>query len=529
MSDKFKRRRSRTGTRSTRFGPRQLVPVESVRPARMGKVELAACAAVIIVATALIVLVWIVTTRAMQEQRTEIRDRTEAVLAGQAAVMAETISHELLLIDQSLIILQDAWRTDSDSVDLNKWQQKMPALTAVTDDLFICDEQHIIRQDILPQAVGQGVGAAYVTFPHGSLEHLESNGTTDKETLLLQGELGAPIDARQFLMYIVRPLDHPAGWLLGASYRSAELTKLFAQAALGNNAVVALTDTRRGVVQAVVGPAARRPVTDISKMPLFDLMSRAPAGTWAGQTGIDGIERLHAFHRIGDRDMAVLVGTTMAEVMAPAKDLVGGMRALAFVATALVVAIGALVLWGLSNIRADRRQKRVFDRYKNELDRLRSGETVITARADLNAARLQIVLDNTTDGVALFDSGLRLVQWNHPFQRGIGIDPRQGMSLDTMLREQAARGLLGSIADIEREVIRRVAVLRAGDAAGLKQLGPNHETLVLRGLPIAEGGFMLLLNGLTTWEPAPPPPPSTEMDRSVAAEPAARAPAPIEW
>ena len=58
-------------------------------------------------------------------------------------------------------------------------------------------------------------------------------------------EYAAPIDARQFLMYIVRPLDHPKGWLIGASFRSSELTKLFAQAALGYNPVVALVDTKR--------------------------------------------------------------------------------------------------------------------------------------------------------------------------------------------------------------------------------------------------------------------------------------------
>ena len=188
MSDKFKRRRRRTGSTSARFKPSQLVPVESVRPARIGKAELATCGAVAIVAIALTALIWIVTIRAVQEQQTEIRDRAEQAMVGEAAAMAETIGHELLLIDQSLTILQAAWKADSNSVDLGKWQKQMPALTAVADDLFICDDKHIIRQDILPQAVGQGVGAAYVTFPHGSLEQFESDGTKDKESLLLQGD-----------------------------------------------------------------------------------------------------------------------------------------------------------------------------------------------------------------------------------------------------------------------------------------------------------------------------------------------------
>jgi PAS domain-containing protein len=531
MSDKFKRRRRRTGSTSARFRPSQLVPVESVRSARIGKAELAACGAVAIVVLALAALIWIVTIRTVQEQRSEIRDRAEQALVGEAAAMAETIGHELLLIDQSLSILQAAWKADSDSVDLGKWQKQMPALTAVTDDLFICDDKHIVRQDILPQAIGQGVGAAYVTFPHGSLEQFASDGTRDKDTLLLQGDAaGEPIDARQFLMYIVRPLDHPKGWLIGASYRSAELTRLFAQVALGYNPVVALVDTRRGMLQAVVGPAARRPKTDLSKTPLFAVMTRAQSGSWIGVTAIDEVERLHAFHQVAGRDMVVLVAANLAEVMAPADDLAAGVRALAFVATALVAAIGGLVLWELYTIRSQRRRQRTFDRNRGELERLRIEEGGNIARAQLNAVRLQVVLDSITDGIALFDSGLRLVQWNHPFLRGIGIEPRKDMPLDALLREQAANGLFGPIDDVEAEIGRRTGILRAGDAAGLAQPGPDHATLTLRGLPVAEGGFILLLNGITTWEPAPPPAPSAEIDVSAAPEPdAAATAAPIEW
>jgi PAS domain-containing protein len=525
MSDTFRRRRRRTGSTSARFRPSQLVPAESIQPAPIGQTELLACAAVAIVVIALSTLIWMVTTRTVQEERAEIRERAEQALAGEAAAMAETIGHELLMIDQSLIILQAAWKTDSESVNLTKLQSQMPALTAVTDDLFIADDQHVIRQDILPQAVGQGVGAAYVSFPHGSLEQFGIDGTQSRESLLLQAETGSPIEARQFLMYMVRPLDHPKGWLIGASYRSAELTRLFAGTALGYNSVVALLDTRRGAVEAVVGPAARRPNIDVSKSPLFGLLNRSTAGTWVGDTPIDDVERLHAFHRVADRDIAVIAAANLPAVMAPADNLAAGARALAFVATALVIAIGGFVLWELYTIRAHRRRVRLNDRNRAELERLRTEEAAYTARARLNAARLATVLESTSDGIALFDSALRLVQWNHPFLRGIGIVPRKDMPLDILLREQAALGLFGPVADLDAEIARRVGILRSGDPAGLPQPGPDNETLILRGLPINEGGFMLLLNGLISWEPAPPWPPLTEIDDPAAAP----AVAPIDW
>jgi PAS domain-containing protein len=156
----------------------------------------------------------------------------------------------------------------------------------------------------------------------------------------------------------------------------------------------------------------------------------------------------------------------------------------------LVLLIGGLVLWELYTIRANRRRKRTFDRNRSELERLRSGESVLTASAQLNAARLKVVVDSTTDGIALFDSGLRLVQWNHPFFRGIGVEPIQDMPLDSLLRAQATNGLFGSVPDAEAEIGRRVGILRSGDATGLPQHGPNGETLIVgagAGAPSVDG------------------------------------------
>lgn len=188
MSDSFKRRRRHAGSTASRLAASQLVPADQARSSRIGKAELAGCGAVSIVAIALIALIWIVTVHAVQDQRAEIRERAERVLSGQAATIAETVAHELLVIDQSLTVIQQAWKTDSSAVDLEKWQHQMPALLAVADDLFIADDKHIIRQDILPTAIGQGIGAAYVTFPHGALEQFQSDGTKDRDLLLLQNE-----------------------------------------------------------------------------------------------------------------------------------------------------------------------------------------------------------------------------------------------------------------------------------------------------------------------------------------------------
>jgi PAS domain-containing protein len=184
------------------------------------------------------------------------------------------------------------------------------------------------------------------------------------------------------------------------------------------------------------------------------------------------------------------------------------------------------VLWELYTLRGHRRRQRVLERNRQELERLRTDDAANIARAGLNAARLQLVLQSIQDGIALFDSNQRLVQWNHPFLRGIGIELRSEMPLDAMVREQINAGLCGAVSDPEREVARRITILRAGAAEGLPQRGPDGEAVILRGLVVEGGGFMLMLSGLEHWE-APPAAPAADAIEEKPAE--APAPAPIEW
>ncbi|MDR3536837.1 MAG: PAS-domain containing protein [Acetobacteraceae bacterium] len=497
--------RRRTGSTARRYKASELVPVSQSQN-QMGRTEVLTAVAIAVLAALLIGLIWIVTDRAVQDQTADVQDRAETALTAQAATLSEEVRHELLLIDQTLTVLQAAWKENSDNFRLTDWSKRLPALTAVADDIFIADDHQIITQDILPNAQGQGIGSAYVNFAHGSLEVFESDGRRTRNSELMISETGQLTEARQFLMYVVRPLDHPKNYIIGASYRSTALTKLYGQAVLGINGVTALMDLRRGGVQALAGPVARRPQIDVSKTPMFLAMKDRPdGGIWIGPSGMDGVVRIHAFRKVPDRDLVVVVAMVEAQAMAPASTWAEGAQSLAVLTTLLVLAIAGLMLVTLVTVRSTRRQRRTAERDRAKVE---------MAQAELEAGRQRVALANAqitaiergvSDGIATFDAALRLTGWNARFAAACGLPEdmlEHGLSLQDLLRRQVAAGLFGVVADIEAEVAHRIERLRSDDpAADLTQTGPDDTTLRLQASTMPDGGLVLIL-GVAAHEPA---------------------------
>ncbi|MFH5923090.1 PAS-domain containing protein [Roseomonas xinghualingensis] len=105
-----------------------------------------------------------------------------------------------------------------------------------------------------------------------------------------------------------------------------------------------------------------------------------------------------------------------------------------------------------------------------------------------------------SDGVMMIDAELRLVEWNTHFPEFAGIPSdmlRVGMSMEEILRLQAAAGEFGDI-DVEAEVTRRMALLRTGGSAStIERRRPNGRVLELRRNPLPEGGFVTLYTDVT--------------------------------
>ena len=493
-------RRRRTGSTARRYKPSELIPIDGRKRSSIGMTEVLAALGVAGASIALIVLIWILATRTIADQRSEAREGAIRTLSSHAQTLAREIELELTMIDQSLSILQTAWKYSSDTFQLQDWKARVPALTAVADDIFIADDRRIVQQDIIPAAVGQGVGAAYVNFPHGSLETLDFDANR-AESRLLVGQNSEATDARRYLTYIVRPLDHPKNWLIGASYRSSELVRLFNRAELGINGVAMVLDTRRGVIEAISGPPARRVKPDISKTAMFDVFQKNEGGIWTGVSAMDGTERVHAYQRVRGRDMAVVVGMTTSQVLLPVQTLTATANTLASLASILVIVIGLALLWGIFTIRSNRREARLYARGKTEL--LTAQTDLANARLGLQVTTLQLqrLMDTASDGVAVFDAAMNLTRWNERFAAACGIPAelvRDRLPMDELFRQQAQAGVLGPVEDTEVEVAQRIAQVRTETGGtSLPQTGPDGTPILLHIRPIQDGSFVAVLNGVS--------------------------------
>jgi hypothetical protein len=88
MSDSKTRRRRRSGSSSQRSRQPELVVNQPRRRGRVGLAEISACIGVTLVAVALVVLIWIVSTKIINDQTADVRERAERMVTAQALTLA---------------------------------------------------------------------------------------------------------------------------------------------------------------------------------------------------------------------------------------------------------------------------------------------------------------------------------------------------------------------------------------------------------------------------------------------------------
>ncbi len=190
------------------------------RSARFGLSVLAT----VVVAGSLVGFTWYTVVRTTDSQRRDAVQRANATVTGLAASYTEQITRQTLALDQTLAMMVRDWEADPGRFNLEAAREHASVLIGISRDLFLTDDNGIIRQSSVPEFVGQSV--ADLDVFRAAAEHSNQHNPG-----LYLGVAAVNQIMRQWHLDAARTLHHPDGSFAGivdADYRVSAITGVFA-------------------------------------------------------------------------------------------------------------------------------------------------------------------------------------------------------------------------------------------------------------------------------------------------------------
>ncbi len=440
-------------------------------PARNHTVRRFGRAAIVVAALLLIALAWVGVSYAIRAHREDADARVRAEVLARTQAFDEQLRRELLSLDQTLRILEYEWERDPEHFDLAARANQAVLLSDVSLQLFVADAHGIVRSSTRPAMIGADVSS------QDYFRHAASLPADDMKMFvggLTQGQL-----MRMWQLNLARRLDHPDGSFAGviaASYDINALARMYPEVNLGTHGLIALVSMRDGEAWTLAGPRQVPKVVGIADTPIFAAMRETAEGIWRGAANLDGADRTYAFASVPGTGLKVVVGVDRDDALRTAADW--ELNALLFTGgvTVLIVLLALLLL----------HEQNAFQHRHETLARER--------------AILEATLTGMSDGVMMVDPELRLMAWNQHFPEYSGVPAdilRVGLPIEDIVRAQVASGEFGPV-DVEAEVARRLALLRAGATMGTAERPrPGGRQLEIRRNPLPGGGFVALYTDVT--------------------------------
>lgn len=121
-----------------------------------------------------------------------------------------------------------------------------------------------------------------------------------------------------------------------------------------------------------------------------------------------------------------------------------------------------------------------------------------------NRQVLSTTLENISQGVSVVDADMRLVAWNRRYQELFGYPDGMlyvGRPVSDLIRWNAERGEMGP-GDIDEQVRRRLAHLRAGTPHVFERVRASGQVIEMRGQPLPGGGYVTSYSDVTDYKRA---------------------------
>jgi signal transduction histidine kinase/DNA-binding NarL/FixJ family response regulator len=449
-------------------------------------------AGIVLATSCLIALTWIATGQEISAERQENAATVEASLDHQALGFSEQINLQIQTLDETLSVFATARENNPDSFDLAAWNGRVAAPDDLGRDMILTDQNGVIRQSTTAGEVNRTVA--------GEDYFQTLSKQTDAAHRLFIGPATTDPILRQWHMNVAQALHNPDGSFAGIidiAYRTASIIDLFNQIALGPGSFEAVIGLNDGKLRAAAGPTEIDPNAAISGTPVFAAIEQGAHGIWIGPSPIDGVTRIHAFRSLPNHALAVIVAMDQSVAMRPAAVWRQQAQVFAGCITVLLAGVAALLV-------------QLTRRTQFRLAALAEGQAVLaSANAQLETARavatakaeqLGVTLSGMSDGLAMFDARMRLVEWNDRFAEMAGISPAilsVGLPIEAVLRAQINSGQHGNIDDADAEVARQMANLRHDPGNVVQQQRPDGHTLELRHNRLPNGGMVTLYADIT--------------------------------
>jgi signal transduction histidine kinase/CheY-like chemotaxis protein len=452
--------------------------------------------ATMVIVGGLIIVTWTFTLGAIDSQRRNIVDHVEARVTNQAVTFAAQVGRQILFLEQSLRVLRGMWESDPARFDLRAQQARLSATQGLSRDVLLVDETGIVRQATIPEAVGQSVVDR--DFFRNAFDDVPARGR------LFMGSASIDPIFRSWHMNVALALRNSDGsfaGLLVTDYRTQTLADIFGQTNVDENGLVALIGLSDGLIRAAVGPTAIDPDASQRDTPMHQALTRQPDGLWIGVSAPDSVIRVHAFREVGGRDIAVVVGMDHALAMRPTEEWAWQAYGYAGGITTLLLLVAAMTL--RASVMASRRQAAI-EAEKADMASANRQLEILRREADDKTIQLEATLRGMTDGVAMVDGNLCLVEWNARFADIAGVPVevlRIGTPMADILRAQAQRGEFGPV-DVEAEVARRIERLRTVREGVTQRRAPDGRMIELRRNFLPDGGFVTVYSDITAQKAA---------------------------